>query len=104
LSAILIQTTAPTHDLANRIADALVGEGLAACVQLDTIHSWYRWKGRVERADEVRLQIKTAVQRFDAVAARIRALHSYDVPEIIAMPIVNGAADYLAWIETESRS
>jgi periplasmic divalent cation tolerance protein len=87
LSAVLILSTAPTRDEAGRIAEALVSERLAACVQLSPIESWYRWEDRIEQAAEVRLHIKTTAQLADRVDRRIRALHSYDVPEIMVLPV-----------------
>ena len=98
--AVLILSTASTHDEANRIAEALVTEGLAACVQLSPIESWYRWEGKVEHQPETRLHIKTTVARAAQVEARIRALHSYAVPEIVVIAITGGSADYLGWIES----
>lgn len=97
-SAILILATAATRDEAERIAEALVAERLAACVQLSPIESWYRWEGKIERVTETRLHIKTVAERADQVRDRIRALHSYAVPEIIVIPIRDGATDYLDWI------
>jgi periplasmic divalent cation tolerance protein len=99
MSAVLILATAPTRDEAARIAEALVAERLAACVQLEPVESWYRWEGKVEHASEMRLQIKTMAWLGTDVTARIRALHSYDVPEIVIIPLTGGSADYLAWIE-----
>ena len=98
MNAVLILTTASTHDEASRIAEALVAERLAACVQLSPIESWYRWEGKVEHAPETRLHIKTTADRADQVRDRIRALHSYDVPEIVILPIGAGSADYLDWL------
>lgn len=98
MSAILILATAPTREDAARIAEALVTEKLAACVQLSPIESWYRWEGKVERAAEIRLHIKTSADRADAVEQRVMALHSYKLPELVRIPIAGGSADYLAWI------
>ena len=96
--AVVIQTTTASVEDAERIAEALVAERLAACVQIAAIRSRYVWKGEVQREDEQLLLIKTRESLFDAVRARIRALHSYETPEIIAMPLVAGDADYLAWL------
>ncbi len=88
---------------ANRIADALIGERLAACVNiLGPIRSVYRWQGQVERADEVALIAKTTADIFHSLAARVRALHSYETPAIVAWPIVAGDAAYLDWIAAET--
>jgi periplasmic divalent cation tolerance protein len=89
---------------AERIADALLAEGLAACVQLSPIRSRYVWKGAIERADEVLLSVKTRADLFEAVRARVRALHSYETPEIVMLPIMAGDADYLAWIAESARN
>jgi uncharacterized protein involved in tolerance to divalent cations len=80
-----------------------VGERLAACVQLAPIGSRYVWKGAVQRDDEVLLLIKTEAALFEAVRARVRALHSYETPEIVMLPVTAGDADYLAWIAAETK-
>ncbi len=100
---ISVYIAAAADDEANRIADALVAERLAACVNiLGGIRSVYRWEGQVERADEVALIAKTTTILFDSLAARVRALHSYDTPAIVAWPIVAGDATYLHWIGAET--
>ena len=83
---------------------ALVGERLAACVQLTPIRSRYTWKGAVQRDDEILLLIKTGQDLFEAVRARVRALHSYETPEIVMLPVQAGDPDYLAWIAAETQS
>lgn len=95
---VTVLTTAGTRDLAARIAQALVEERLAACVQMLPIESWYRWEGRVCNAPELLLLVKTLASQVPAVEARIRALHDYAVPEIAVLPLVGGAADYLQWL------
>jgi periplasmic divalent cation tolerance protein len=102
-SAVVMLTTAGSRAEANRIAAALVDERLAACVNVVApITSIYRWRGAVERAEEVLLLVKTRRARMARVGARIRALHSYDLPEVIALPIDAGSAAYLAWIAAET--
>ena len=99
MTALLCLCSCPDAETAGRIADALVGEHLAACVNvLPGIASVYRWQGRVERADEVLLLIKTTRERLDALTARIVALHPYDLPEVIALDIADGLPAYLDWI------
>lgn len=98
---ILVHTTTAAIEDAERIAQALLDEGLAACVQISQIHSRYVWKGKVERADEQLVVIKTAAH-FEAVRARLRALHPYETPEIIALPVLAGDPDYLAWVANPS--
>jgi len=104
LNAVLIFSTASTHDEASRIAESLVAEELAACVQLSPIESWYRWEGRIEHQPETRLHIKTMAHLADQVEARIRAMHSYAVPEIVILPLGDGSADYLGWIAASTRA
>ena len=88
---------------AERIAEALVAERLAACVNiLGGVRSVYRWQGAVERADEIAMIAKTTESLFDKLATRVRALHSYATPAIVAWPIVAGDAAYLDWIAAET--
>ncbi|MCK5148838.1 divalent-cation tolerance protein CutA [bacterium] len=97
--AIMIITTVQDEGGADEIARILVKESLAACVQqLPKIQSTYMWKGEIHKDAEVLLFIKTHAQFFSRVEARIKQLHSYDVPEIIALPISDGSDDYLAWL------
>lgn len=86
---------------AERIARTLVDERLAACVniQKSRVLSIYRWKGKVERAREVLLLVKTSARHFRKLERRIRQLHSYQTPEIIALPVAAGSAPYLSWLE-----
>lgn len=100
--AITISCACAGRDEARVIADALVNRRLAACVQLSAVESVYRWAGAVRHDDEVLLTAKTLARRFDAVAACIRELHSYQMPEIIAQPIVAAPSDYIAWLEAEA--
>lgn len=96
-------TNCPDEAAADRIALALVEQGLAACVnRLTPVSSIYRWQGNVERTVEVPLLIKTNRDRYAEVEQAIRHLHPYDIPEIIALPIVAGHAAYLRWIESET--
>lgn len=83
-----------------RIGRALVEQRLAACVNIlqSRVDSIYRWKGKMETAREVLLIIKTSQSRFESVRRAVDRLHSYDVPEIIALPMVKGSAPYLRWI------
>jgi periplasmic divalent cation tolerance protein len=95
----IIFTTCPDAAVAERLARALVDEKLAACVNiLPPIRSIYRWKGAVEVASELLLVIKIAASNFAAVRDRIRSLHPYELPEIIAVPIADGLPEYLAWL------
>ncbi len=97
---IQVTTTADTRELAIKIAGDLVEKKLAACVQVSgPITSIYEWKGNIENAQEWICVIKTSRDLYLRVEERIKALHSYEVPEIIAVPIVEGSKDYLDWMK-----
>jgi periplasmic divalent cation tolerance protein len=99
-----VTTTVATQADAERIADTLVAERLAACVQVvGPIRSTYRWQGAVEHAPEWYCHGKTTRARYPALEARLRQLHPYETPEIIALPIVGALPAYLAWIEESVR-
>lgn len=96
----VVTTTVPSEADATRIAEAVVSERLAACAQVHgPIHSLFRWQGVVDRATEWYVHCKTTVDRIPALMARIQALHPYEVPEIIASPLLGGYPPYLAWVE-----
>jgi len=101
--AIVVFVTAANGEEATRLADMLVGAHLAACVQiLPEMESVYRWQGKIERSSEVLLIVKTTKAKFDDLEREVRALHSYDTPEIVAVPIVTGSAPYLEWLAKAS--
>ena len=96
---VLVLSTVGKREDAEKIADALVGERLAACVNVvPGLLSVYRWKGAVEREDELLLLIKTRAERVEEMGARLRALHPYELPEMIVLPIAGGHGPYLDWI------
>jgi periplasmic divalent cation tolerance protein len=100
---VLILTTAPADDRAEEWARALVEERLAACVNVHgQMLSIYRWKGTVEREPERQLVIKSSRARVDAVRARLRQLHSYELPELLIMTVDGGSEEYLAWIAAQT--
>ncbi len=100
--ALIVFCTCREQNEATRIANALVEERLAACVNiLPAVQSIYRWQGAVERASELLLLIKTTPAQFNALRDRIGELHSYDTPEVIAVPIVNSSEKYLAWLREQ---
>jgi len=91
--------TCPDAAVGGRIAEALVGEGLAACVNtLPGITSVYLWKGEVQRDAEVLLLIKTTQARLPELTGRVRQLHPYELPEVIAVPVSGGLPDYIQWV------
>jgi len=96
--------TAPDEAVALRIARALVEERLAACANLvPGVRSIYRFRGVVEDEREVLLVIKTCADRIEALAERLRALHPYEVPELVVMPTAGGLTPYLDWVRVETR-
>ena len=99
--AIVVFMTAANREEAARLADMLVGSHLAACVQiLPEIESIYRWQGTIERQMEVLLTAKTVMSKFAELEREVRALHSYETPEIVAVPISACSAPYLDWLVT----
>src|SRR5271156_1469481 len=99
---IVILCPCASAEEASRIARELVEKRLAACVQIGSpILSVYRWKGEIEESSEIPLAIKSSREFFQRIQAEIKRLHSYEVPEIVALPIVDGAEDYLLWLERE---
>ena len=98
--SLVVFVTSGSEEEALKIAHALVKERLAACVNLvSPIRSIYRWEGKICDEKEWLLVMKTHMGRFDALEKRVKALHSYSVPEIIALPIVTGSPSYLNWLE-----
>ena len=101
--ALLVLTNLPDLESAQLVARTLIESRLAACVNLlPAVQSMYRWQGQIEEATEITLLIKTTSQHYDRLQQAIVKLHPYDVPEIIASPIVAGYAPYLHWIATET--
>jgi periplasmic divalent cation tolerance protein len=94
----LICCAAGTQENAREVASALVNQRLAACVHILPIESHYRWKGEVHQEPEFLLQAKTTADLLGPVESLIKRLHTYELPEVSAMPIIGGSADYLAWI------
>ena len=96
---LVLLTTCPDSDTAARIAIALISEGLAACVnEIPGLTSTYMWEGRLQRDAEVLLLIKTLEERLPALESRLKALHPYELPELIALPVCGGSAAYLDWV------
>lgn len=97
--ALVVLVTAPSADKAAELARALVEERLAACGNVvPGLRSIYRWEGRVQEDAEALLLLKTTRARFEALRERVLALHPYQVPEVLALPVEAGSAAYLAWI------
>jgi periplasmic divalent cation tolerance protein len=101
--AIVVLTNVPDRALAASLARTLLDQRLAACVNIGApIESIYHWQGRIETAGEIPVAIKTRASLYSNIEAAIRKLHPYDTPEIIAIPIVEGDAAYLAWVAAET--
>jgi periplasmic divalent cation tolerance protein len=103
-NVLIVLTNCPDAEVADRIARTLVEQKLAACVnRMPAVDSVYRWQGAVERAVEVPLLIKSTRERLPEVQEAIRALHPYEVPEILAIPVVAGLPAYLRWVVDETQ-
>jgi len=100
MSAAVLHCSCPDAETAARIARALVDERLAACVQaLPGVTSTYRWQGEVQVDAETLLLVKTSYARIEALKSRIAELHPYELPELLVLGVIDGAPDYLAWLE-----
>ena len=100
---VIVLTTVPDEDLGEQIARACVDERLAACVTIGApMTSVYRWNGAVTRERELPLTIKTTAARVAALKERLHAWHSYDVPEFVVLPVVEGSLEYLDWVRQQT--
>jgi periplasmic divalent cation tolerance protein len=103
-NVLIVLTNCPDAEVADRLARTLVEQRLAACVNcLPAVDSVYRWQGAVERAVEVPLLIKSTRERLPEIQEVIRVLHPYEVPEIVAIPVVAGLPAYLRWVVDETQ-
>lgn len=102
---LVVFVTTATHEEAANIADALVTERLAACVNIiPAIESIYRWEGEVKRDRESLMIIKTTAERYADLERRVKELHSYSTPEVVVLSIEGGSAEYLAWLRESSQA
>ena len=100
---IIVFITAPNEKEAAAISQTIVGERLAACINIiPSVRSIYRWQGRVEDEQEVLMIVKTKKSLFERLQERVKELHSYEVPEIIGLPLVEGSKEYLDWLGQET--
>jgi periplasmic divalent cation tolerance protein len=103
--AILVYTTFPDAEMAGEVAGVLVAERRVACANiLPEMRSIYRWEGKVEQAREAVMILKSVAAEVDGLVARIAALHPYDVPAIVVLPVAGGGTPYLEWIAAETGS
>ncbi len=101
---IQVFTTVDSEEKANKIASKLLDDRIAGCVQVfGPISSRYWWKGKIEQATEWFCLIKAKRRDYDAIETSIKKIHPYDVPEILALPVLDGNPDYLKWIQSETR-
>ncbi len=101
----LIYVTAPSHEEAEKIAETVVSEQLAACANIfDGVTSIFHWEGKLCRENESVLILKTAEERVEALTERVKQLHSYDCPCIVALPIESGNLDFLNWVAEATRA
>jgi periplasmic divalent cation tolerance protein len=97
---VIVLTTTDSEEESEKLAQMLLEEKLAACVQIQKIKSHYRWNEKIECADEYLLMIKTRPNLFSEISELICQNHSYETPEIVQIPITRGSPKYLAWIES----
>jgi periplasmic divalent cation tolerance protein len=100
---VVVITTCPNAEQAAKLAEMLIKQQLAACVQASDIVSTYRWQGVIETAKEVRLMIKARSADYEVIESFIRVTHPYENPEILALPVMAGSRAYLEWIDMETR-
>jgi periplasmic divalent cation tolerance protein len=103
-ACLVVFITTSSYEEARKIADTLVDRNKAACVNIvPNVNSLFRWKGKIEEAEESLMVVKTRAELFPDVVSLVKSIHSYEVPEIIALPIVEGNPDYLEWLKKETR-
>jgi len=102
---VVIFITSASYEEAHKIADALVVQKKAACVNIvPKVSSLFRWRGKIEEVEESLLVVKTRAELFPDVISLVKGIHSYEVPEIIALPIIEGNPEYLAWLSEETEN
>jgi periplasmic divalent cation tolerance protein len=105
MATLIVLTNLPDRAAAERIADLVIEKQLAACVNiLAPCRSVYRWKGAVQHDEEHPMLIKTTSERYAALEQAIRGAHPYELPEIVAVPVEHGLAEYLGWVASETKS
>jgi periplasmic divalent cation tolerance protein len=103
-SHCVVITTTESVEVAEELGRGIVAARLGACVQIvGPIRSLYRWEGGIQNDEEWQCWVKTSIDQLDALTEHIRKNHSYDVPEVVALPIVGGSHDYLSWVTDETR-
>lgn len=101
---VVVQVTTGTREQAERIARALVEQRLASSGQVSALRTWYRWEDRVHEAEEHLVSLFTRRDHFDAVARAVKGLHEYALPQVVAVPLVEGTPEFLGWIDESCES
>lgn len=104
MNLLIVLTTVDNRRDAETLASSLIEQRLAACVQISAIDSVYRWQGEISHSPEFRLLIKTVADRYDALAATLRAEHPYELPAIVALPAVEADAAFVKWVREETQA
>ncbi|MEM8829458.1 MAG: divalent-cation tolerance protein CutA [Cyanobacteria bacterium P01_G01_bin.19] len=103
-SFCLVMVTVDSEAQGQEIATVLLTEKLAACINIMPVESFYTWSGKINRDREWQLLIKTRLDLFEELASKVKLIHSYDVPEIIALPLLSGSSSYLNWIAESTQT
>lgn len=101
---LTVLITAPDRESARKISRHLLEKRLASCINMSPVSSMYWWEGKIEEAEEILLIVKTTTDKLDALTKEVKAVHPYQVPEVIALPIVGGLKEYLSWVERETHA
>lgn len=101
---VTVLITAPDRESARKISRHLLEKRLASCINMSPVSSMYWWEGKIEEAEEILLVVKTTTDKLDALTKEVKAVHPYQVPEVIALPIVGGLKEYLSWVERETNA
>ncbi|MEM1662735.1 MAG: divalent-cation tolerance protein CutA [Pyrobaculum sp.] len=99
---IVVFITTPDLDAAKKISRHLLERRVASCINMAPVKSMYWWEGKIEEAEEVLLIIKTTIDKLNELVKEVKSIHPYQLPEIVALPIVGGLRDYLSWVDRET--
>ncbi len=102
LEFIIVITTTDKKEEAERLTTEVLRERLAACAHIIEIESFYWWKGQLERSKEYRVEFKTKLTLLEVLKNKLKSIHSYEVPEIVALPLIDGGEEYFKWLENET--
>lgn len=100
---VIVITTTDKKEEAEHLVLTILNEKLAACAQVIEVESFYWWKNKLENSKEYRIEFKTKINLYESLAKKLKSIHSYELPEIIVLPIINGSKDYYDWINDETK-